>query len=123
ETANGATYIDVRFEGARNPLVFGRGHAVARGGNLSVEVKTGQPAYLTSETRHIAERQVQGHLVEGDKSLVVVSRDVYRVADERATRDAMSQAGSYCMALLPEKRVMDEALLRVVRERIEGARI
>lgn len=123
ETANGSTYIDVRFRDARGPVVFGRGHTVAQGGNLSVEVKTGQPAYLGRETRHIAERQVPGHLAEGDKSLVVVSGDVHGMAYERATRDAVSQAGSYCMALLPEKRVMDEALLRVVRERIQGARI
>lgn len=120
ETANGMTYIDGRFTEARSPITFGRGHSVAEGGALSVEVKTGQPVYLQSEVSHIADRQVQGHLATGDKSLVLVSRDVYAMSGERAARDTVAEAGSHVMALLPEKRMMDEALLRILRDRVEA---
>lgn len=119
ETANGTTFIDGRFTNARCPIIFGRGHGVAEGGTLSVEVKTGQPVYLEREVNHIADRQVQGHLAAGDKSLVLVSRDVYAMTGERAARDTVAEAGSHVMALLPEKRVMDEVLLRILRERVE----
>lgn len=121
ETANGMTFIDGRFTEARCPIIFGRGHSVAEGGTLSVEVKTGQPVYLEREVSHIAGRQVQGHLAAGDKSLVLVSRDVYAMTGERAARDTVAEAGSRVMALLPEKRTMDEALLRLVRDRVERA--
>jgi hypothetical protein len=121
ETPNGTTVIDGRFTGARNPMVFGRGCGVSEGGSLSVEVKTGQPTYLEGEVRHISGRQVQGHLASGDRSLVLVSRDVYSIADQRAARDTVADAGSHVMALLPEKRVMDEALVRLLRDRMERA--
>jgi hypothetical protein len=119
ETPNGTTVVDGRFTGARNPIVFGRGSFVPEGGNLSVEVKTGQPSYLEREVRHISERQVPGHLAIGDQSLVLVSRDVYAMAGERAARDTVSEAGSHVMALLPEKRLMDESLVRLVQDRIQ----
>ncbi len=121
ETSNGTTIIDGRFTGARNPIAFGRGHGVPEGGSLSVEVKTGQPMYLEREVRHITERQVQGHLASGDQSLVVVSRDVYAMTGERTARDTVADAGSRVMALLPEKRALDECLLRILRERLERA--
>ncbi len=121
ETPDGNSFVDGRLTGAKNPVILGRGHGVSEGGNLSLEVKTGQPVYLKSEMRHITERQVPGHLTLGDRSLVVVSRDVYAMGGERAARDTVSAAGSHVMALLPEKSVMDEALMRVIRERMERA--
>jgi hypothetical protein len=121
ETANGTTFIDGRFTDAKNPITFGRRHGVAEGGTVSVEVKTGQPVYLEREVSHIAERQVQGHLAAGDTSLVLVSRDVYAMSGERAARDTIAEAGSRVMALLPEKRTMDEVLLRILRARVERA--
>ncbi len=121
ELADSTTFRDGRFVSARSQLLFGRGHGVAEGGNLSVEVKTGLPPYLQREVQHIAERQVPGHLAAGDKSLVLVSRDVYDMSNERALRDTVKDAGSYVMALLPEKRVMDDVLLRILRERTERA--
>jgi len=119
ETPNGTTVIDGRFTGARCPITFGPGHSVVEGGALSVEVKTGQAAYLEREVSHIAGRQVQGHLAAGDKSLVLVSRDVYAMSGERAARDTVAEAGSRVMALLPEKRMMDEVLLQLLRDRVE----
>jgi hypothetical protein len=121
ETSNGTTLIDGRFTGARNPMVFGRGLGVSEGGSLSVEVKTGQPTYLEREVRHICERQVHGHLASGDRSVVLVSRDFYSIAGERAARDTVADAGSYVMAVLPEKRAMDDVLWRLLRDRIETA--
>jgi hypothetical protein len=121
ETPNGTTFIDVRFTGARNPIVFGRGLGVPEGGSLSVEVKTGQPMYLEREVRHICERQVDGHHASGDRSLVLVSRDFYSMTDERTARDTVANAGSHVMAVLPEKRVMDEVLWRLLCDRMERA--
>jgi len=118
ETPNGTTFVDVRFTGARNPMVFGRGCGVSEGGSLSVEVKMGQPTYLEREVRHISERQVQGHLASGDTSIVLVSRDVYAMSGQGAARDTIAKAGSHVMALLPEKQVMDEALRRVLHDRV-----
>jgi hypothetical protein len=119
ETPNGPTFVDVRFTGARSQIVFGKGHVVSEGGSLSVEAKAGQAPYLGQEVRHIVERQVHGHLAAGDQSLVLVSRDVYSMAGEREVRDTVADAGSRVMAVLPEKRMMDESLLRILRERME----
>lgn len=121
ETPNGTTFVDGQFTGAKSPLVLGRGHSVSKGGNLAIEVKTGQPAYLEREVRHITERQVQGHLASGNRSLVVMSHDVSGMEGERAVRGTVGEAGSYVMALLPEKKAMDEALMRVLRDRTERA--
>ena len=98
-------------------MVLGRGLGVPEGGNLSIEVKTGQPGNLAREIPHITDKQVQGHLQIGDQSLVVMSRDVYGMATERAARDAVGAAGSRIMALLPEKATMDQVLRRVIGER------
>ena len=117
ELQSGTTIIDGRLMEARQPVVLGRGLGVPEGGNLSIEVKTGQPGYLAREIPHIADKQVQGHLQVGDQSLVVMSRDVYGVATERAARDAVGAAGSRIMALLPEKATIDQALIRVIGER------
>lgn len=121
ETVNGLTFIDVRLTDARCPITFGPGHNVPKGGSCSIEAKVGQPPYLQREVSHIAGRQVQGHLAAGDKSLVLVSQDVHAMTGERAARDTVAEAGSRVMALLPEKRTIDEALLRLVRDRVERA--
>ncbi len=119
-TPNGTTFVDLRFTEARGPLVFGRGYSVPEGGNLSVETKTGRPPYLAREVNHITERQVPGHLSVGDQSLTVTSRDVYSMSGERSARDAIHEAGSHVMALLPEKHVIDEAIFRVLKEHMTG---
>lgn len=119
ETANGVTIVDARLMGAKNPIILGRGSFVPEGGKLAMEVKTGQPAYLEREVQHISERQVPGHLAMGDNSIVVVSRDIYAMGGERAARNAVGDAGSHVMALLPEKGIMDKALVRVVSEYME----
>jgi hypothetical protein len=118
ELQSGTTIIDGRLLEARQPVVLGRGLGVPKGGNLSIEVKTGRPQYLAREIPHIADKQVQGHLQVGDQSLVVMSRDVYGVATERAARDAVGAAGSRIMALLPEKATLDQTLMRVIGERV-----
>jgi hypothetical protein len=118
ETGNGLSLVDGRFTGANNPITLGRGQGVPLGGNLSVEVKTGQPSYLDQQVGHLVDRQVPGHLASGDRSLVMISRDVYAMPGEREARDSVRDAGSYVMALLPEKRAMDQALVRMLSERL-----
>jgi hypothetical protein len=117
ELPTGTTIIDGRLLEARQPVVLGRGLGVPEGGNLALEVKTGQPRYLAREIPHIANKQVQGHLQVGDQSLVVMSRDVHSLTTERSARDAVGAAGSRIMALLPKKETMDQALMRVIGER------
>lgn len=114
ETPNGTTFVDFRCTGARQPMVVGRGRFIPEGGNLSVEVKTGQAAYLDREVGHIVGRQVPGHIASGDVSLTLFPKDVHVMSNERGARDAVAGAGSYVLAVLPEKRMIDEALVRVL---------
>ena len=120
-TDNGVTKIDLRLVGARQPMVLGRGFSVEKGGNLSVEVKVGMPESLVNQLHHAANLQVLGHRVLGDKSLVMVSRDVYSMVSQRSARDAVAVSGSRVMALAPDKRMMDESLLRLLLGRMGRA--
>jgi hypothetical protein len=119
---NATTIVDGRLTATTNPLVLGRGVFIEKGGSLSWEAKARAAENLGTELRtHVAGLQVPGHLALGDKSIVLVSRDIYQVSGEAAARQAVKESGSYVMALLPEKRVMDEALMRVIRARLERA--
>ena len=111
------TYIDGRFTEGTQPDHLRRGHSVAEGGALSVEVKT-DTGVPQSEVGHIADRSGARAPGDGDKSLVLVSRDVYAMSGERAARDTRAEARLAVMALVPEKRMMDEALLRILRDRV-----
>lgn len=120
-TDNGVTKVDLRLVGARQPMILGRGLSVEKGGNLSIEVKVGKPESLVNQLRHAANLQVLGHRALGDKSLVMVSQDVYAMVAERSARDAVAGSGSRVVALAPEKRMLDESLLRILRDRMEKA--
>ena len=109
--------MDVHLTGARQPIILGRGAAVQKGGSLGIEVKAGQPAYLSRELSHLTETQIPGHLEVADTSLVVMSRDVYGVTKEGALRAAVGDAGSKILAVLPEKTTIDQVVMALVRER------
>lgn len=117
EMANGSSVMDVHLTGARQPIILGRGAAVQKGGSLGIEVKAGQPAYLSRELSHLTETQIPGHLEVADTSLVVMSRDVYGVTKEGALRAAVGDAGSKILAVLPEKTTIDQVVMALVRER------
>lgn len=114
-TWTGVTKVDLRLVGAKEPMILGHTRGVGKGSSLGVEVKVGADSSLVSQLRHAANLQVQGHQALGDKSLVMVSRDIHSMDAERAARDTLAEAGSYVMALLPEKRTIDEVLLTLVR--------
>ena len=108
------TKIDLLFIDAKQPMVLNPGVGVPEAGNLAVEVKTGQPGYIDSETQHMV-KQSEGHQEVGATSLVVTCRGS---ADPDAyVREAINATGSRIMALLPDKGTMDEVLMRIVGER------
>jgi len=113
---DGATIIDVVFEGAKQPLAI-RGHRlVEKGGNLAVEFKAGTERYFKGEidSGHLL-KQVGGHADFG-KGMVVTTRDVTDplLATGNA-RQILKDAGSTVYRLLPYKAEIDAAVAQLVR--------
>jgi hypothetical protein len=113
---DGATIIDVVFEGAKQPLAI-RGHRlVEKGGNLAVEFKAGTESYFKREidSGHLL-KQVGGHADFG-KGMVVTTRDVTDPLLETAnTKQILKDAGSTVYRLLPYKADIDAAVAHLVR--------
>ena len=126
---DGATIIDVVFEGAKQPISI-RGHGlVKKGGNLPVEIKAGTESYFKGEidSGHLL-KQVGGH-AEFGKGLVITTRDVSNAyMNAGGIRDAsdtyfrsggaralLKEAGSAPWRLLPYKAEIDAAVARLVR--------
>jgi hypothetical protein len=113
---DGATIVDVVFEGAKQPLAI-RGHRlVEKGGNLAVEFKAGTERYFKSEidSGHLL-KQVGGHTDFG-KGMVVTTRDVTDPLLHTANaKQILKDAGSTVYRLLPYKAEIDAAVARLVR--------
>ena len=119
---NGLTYIDIRTTGARGPIILGREQGIAQGGNLSVEVKVGEPDYIRRQLLgHVPDVQVEGHLALGDKSLVLVPADMRDVCSENELRQSVRESGSYVMAVLPSKEMINRVLETLLKESVRGA--
>ena len=108
---DGTTVIDLRCEGAVQPIRFGRDGLVEKGGELSVEVKVGKPEYLAGQRSHIV-NQVSGHGAS-NISIVVVSKDVSSV-QSGDLREPVKESGSSVWAFLPPKGEIDQLLMTLV---------
>ena len=96
------------------PRGVGRWQPVCRGEDGAADVPR------AGGTTHLGSPSSRARCV-GRQDARTVSRDVYAMSGERAARDTVAEAGSYVMALLPEKRVIDEALVRLLRDRMGRA--
>lgn len=118
----GSSYTKLDFfgEGAKRPLVLGRGQgmAVGQGGSLALEVKVGRSPYIWGQRLHLTSHQVPGLRV-ADGSLVVVSKDIRELpgAKETQLRSELESAGSRAFAFLPRKAAIDAVCERLVNER------
>lgn len=103
------TKIDMAMENLRLPMVFGRGEGMGarEGGNVAIEVKTGQTAYLKAQKEHIA-TQVSAHKAY-DVSLVICTRDIHDMNcnQEKNLRDDVRDADSRLLGMLPHKARID----------------
>ena len=103
------TKIDMAMENIRLPMVFGRGEGMGarEGGNVAIEVKTGQTAYLKAQKEHMA-TQVSAHKAY-DVSLVICTRDIHDMNcnQEKNLRDDVRDADSRLLGMLPHKARID----------------
>lgn len=112
------TKTDLVLQGLRVPVILGRGAGLAArpGGSLAVEVKCGQSQYLRSEQDHMV-FQAGGHRA-ADASMTICSRDIHDLPDdeERALRDALRDAGSPLIGMLPRKEEIDKVCWEAVAQ-------
>lgn len=110
------TKTDLILEGLKVPIILGRGKGMAApaGGSLAIEVKCGQAAYLYNQKGHMI-FQSGGH--QGSSaSLTICSRDIKDLTPEQEEelRNALRQAGSPLIGLLPRKDEIDQACWEAV---------
>lgn len=118
----GFTKIDMTLYGLKVPLILGRGRQMGarEGGSLAIEVKSGEAAYLRRELDHMC-RQAEGH--QGHSaSCVVCTRDIRDLppGQEQALREALRQAGSPILGMLPRKEELDRSCIRFVWGEVDG---
>jgi hypothetical protein len=111
------TKTDIIFEDLKVPMILGKGEGMSAhvGGNIAVEVKIGQPAYIYSQKDHMV-FQAGGHK-DASASAVICSRDIKKLSEEKENilRSAMREAGSPIIGMLPEKNEIDSACWEIVR--------
>lgn len=116
----GYSKIDFVLKGLKVPLIFGRGAGmgVREGNDIAIEVKSGKEAYLTQQLEHL-KRQAEAHQ-NYDASWVICTRDIKNVRNEAEYRQALRDAGSPPIGMLPHKSELDEACLDFVREGVDN---
>lgn len=104
------TKTDLVLSGLVAPLILGHGSGMGarEGGSLAVEVKAGQGSYLVQQKGHLV-FQAGGHVVS-DVSCVLCTRDVKELPSDVQDdlRNAVKEAGSPIIGMLPYKSWLDE---------------
>ena len=115
------TKPDLLITGLRVPVIIGRGPNMWApvGGSLAVEVKCGKADYLYAEKDHMV-FQALGHK-QADARFTLVSRDIHDLPPEKEKelRDALREAGSPIVAMLPYKKEIDQSCLDFIRQGAE----
>ena len=112
------TKTDLIVSDLRVPVILGRGAGMAApaGGSMAFEVKCGKSKYLFSEKDHMV-FQAEGHK-QADAQCTFCSRDIHDLSleKEKELRDALREAGSPLVGMLPRKRELDQSCLEFIRE-------
>ena len=110
------TKIDLVVKDLNTAVILGRGEGMsaATGGSLALEVKTGHADYLYQQKDHMV-FQAGGHK-DSDASMVICSRDIHDLSPEKEQelRDALREAGSPIIGMLPSKDELDGTIWRQV---------
>ena len=113
------TKTDLMVSNLKTPVIVGRGNGLGApvGGSIAIEVKTGGKDYLYSQLPHMV-FQAGGHQ-KASASMTVCSRDIKNLSPEKEQelRDALKNAGSPILGMLPSKDELDGAVLRLVTQK------
>lgn len=116
------TKTDLLVSDLRVPVVLGRGEGMAApvGGSMAFEVKCGKADYLYSQKDHMI-FQAEGHK-RADAQCTLCSRDIHDLLPEKEKelRDALREAGSPMVGMLPTKNEIDQSCLAFIGENGEG---
>ncbi|AHV95628.1 hypothetical protein [Paenibacillus sabinae] len=110
------TKTDITVHGLKTPVILGRGVGMGApaGGSIRIEVKCGSVQYLLSQKEHM-KFQAGGHR-SARASMTVCSRDIKDLSSEteRDLRQALTDAGSPLVGMLPRKKELDQACWNAV---------
>ena len=113
------TKTDLMVSNVKTPIVLGHGKGLGApvGGSVAIEVKTGGKDYLYTQLPHMV-FQAGGHQ-KASASMTVCSRDIKNLSPEKEQelRDALKNAGSPILGMLPSKDELDGAVLRLVTQK------
>jgi hypothetical protein len=112
------TKTDLLITNLRVPVILGRGEGMGApvGGSMAFEVKCGKAQYLYSQMEHMV-FQSEGHK-QADAQCTLCSRDVQDLSPQKQKelRDALRQAGSPMVGMLPRKNDIDQSCLDFIRQ-------
>ncbi len=110
------TKTDLYVRNLKVPVLLGRGdRALApQGGALAIEVKAGHAPYLRAQRDHLV-FQAGGHQ-KASASATICTADIHDLTEEeeRELREAVREAGSPVIGMLPRKDEIDQALFDAV---------
>lgn len=112
------TKTDLLVTNLRVPVILGRGEGMGApvGGSMAFEVKCGKAEYLYSQKGHMI-FQAEGHK-QADAQCTLCSRDIHDLPaeKEKELRDALREAGSPMVGMLPRKNDIDQSCLDFIRQ-------
>lgn len=115
------TKTDLLVTDLRVPVILGRGEGMGApvGGSMAFEVKCGKAEYLYSQKDHMI-FQAEGHK-QADAQCTLCSRDIHDLPAEKQKelRDALREAGSPMVGMLPRKNEIDQSCLDFIRQNEE----
>ncbi|HGM4104697.1 hypothetical protein OFL75_25800 [Pseudomonas aeruginosa] len=115
------TKTDLIVTDLRVPVILGRGEGMGApvGGSMAFEVKCGKAEYLYSQKDHMI-FQAEGHKQAGAQC-TLCSRDIHDLPEEKQKelRDALREAGSPMVGMLPRKNEIDQSCLDFIRQNEE----
>lgn len=110
------TKIDLVVKDLKNPVILGKGEGMGApvGGSLAVEVKTGHSEYIYNQKDHMI-FQAGGHQ-DCSTSITICSGDIHDLPEEkeRELRNAMRDAGSPIVGMLPKKDDIDATIWNLI---------
>ena len=110
------TKTDLIIEDIKVPLILGRGEGMSAPvrGSIAIEVKCGRASYLYSQKNHMI-FQSEGHQT-ANASVTICSRDIKDLTreQEEELREALRNAGSPLIGMLPAKDEIDKACWEMV---------